>query len=240
MLQPTDRIVVLTGAGISAESGLATFRGADGLWEGHRPEEVATPEAFNLDPRLVHRFYNQRRRQLLDPAIVPNAAHLALVRLENAWPGGVVIVTQNVDNLHERAGSHGVIHMHGELMRVRCGRCHFDEEWDVDVDVDTACPACGRSGGLRPAIVWFGEIPLHLDRIGEALENCGFFAAIGTSGVVYPAAGFVAEVRRFGRAHTLELNTERSAIGSLFHDHRQGPAGVEVPKLVDELLAQLD
>jgi NAD-dependent deacetylase len=235
-LPPNGSIVVLTGAGISAESGLATFRGAGGLWEGRRAEDVATPEAFARDPALVHRFYNQRRRQLHDPMIKPNAAHAALARLEALWPGNMLVVTQNVDDLHERAGSRHLLHMHGELRRVRCTGCGDERLWLGDLEVDTACPACGKAGGMRPAIVWFGEMPLGLDRIMAALQACDLFVAIGTSGHVYPAAGFVELVRDMGRAHTIEINLEPSAVRSAFAERRAGPAGSIVPALVDELL----
>lgn len=238
-LPSSGSIVVLTGAGISAESGLSTFRGAMGLWEGHRVEDVATPEAFVRDPVLVHRFYNQRRRQLHDPAIKPNAAHKALSRLEAEWPGEVLIVTQNVDDLHERGGSHDVVHMHGQIRRVRCTSCADERLWLHDLDVATVCPACGATGRMRPAIVWFGEMPLELDRITAALQACNLFVAIGTSGHVYPAAGFVELVRDADRAHTIEVNIEPSAVGSAFAECRTGPAGTIVPKLVDELLETL-
>ena len=235
-LPRTGSIVALTGAGISAESGLPTFRGAGGLWEGLKAEEVATPEAFARDPALVHRFYNMRRRQLRDPSIQPNAAHRALARLGREWRGGFVLVTQNVDDLHERAGSHDVLHLHGELRRVRCTACGGERLWLRDLETTTACPACGAAGGLRPAVVWFGEMPLHMERITVALRECALFLAIGTSGNVYPAAGFVALVRDRGRAHTIELNLEPSAVRSDFAEARHGPAGTTVPALVEELL----
>lgn len=225
-------IVILTGAGISAESGLRTFRAADGLWEDHRVEDVATPEAFVRDPALVQRFYNERRRQLQQ--VEPNAAHVALARLERDWPGEVLLVTQNVDDLHERAGSRNLIHMHGELLKARCLRCGRVCAWASDILPDTPCPACSRSGGLRPHIVWFGEMPLELDRIGEALDRCDCFAAIGTSGNVYPAAGFVSMVTP--GAHTLELNLDASMVSSAFRECRQGRATDLVPQWVDGLL----
>jgi NAD-dependent deacetylase len=206
------------------------------LWEGHRAEDVATPEAFAHDPALVHRFYNQRRRQLHDPAIKPNPAHKALARLEADWPGKVQIVTQNVDDLHERAGSRQVIHMHGQIRRVRCAGCGDERLWLNDLDVSTPCPACGVTGRMRPAIVWFGEMPLELERITAALRGCDLFVAVGTSGHVYPAAGFVELVRDVGRAHTIEINLEASAVGSAFAECWLGPAGSLVPRLVDTLL----
>lgn len=229
-------IVVLTGAGISAESGLATFRGAGGLWEGHRVEEVATPEAFARNPALVQRFYNLRRAQLLDPAVRPNPAHLALARLEREWPAEVLIVTQNVDDLHERAGSRRVLHMHGELLRAACLSCRRSSPWREPLDDASICPGCGTLGRLRPDIVWFGEMPYRMDEIHEALLGCGLFLSVGTSGQVYPAAGFVEIVRDMGAARTIEINLEPSAVATGFAEHRHGPASVRVPELVDELL----
>ena len=230
-------IVVLTGAGISAESGLPTFRGSDGLWLGWRREEVATAEAFARRPDVVQRFYDLRRRQLLAPEIGPNPAHLALAELERRWPGPVVIVTQNIDDLHERAGSEKLIHMHGELLKARCTACAAVCPWRGDLAATHRCPACGGADVLRPHVVWFGELPLELDAIYVALAACELFIAIGTSGQVYPAAGLVEEVRRHGRAHSVELNLEPSAVDSLFAERRRGPATKVVPDYVDELLA---
>jgi NAD-dependent deacetylase len=239
-MTPGGAIVVLTGAGISAESGLPTFRGADGLWMGRRVEEVATPEAFSAQPEVVQRFYDERRRQLVGAAIAPNAGHLALAELERRWPGPVQIVTQNIDDLHERAGSTNLIHMHGELLKARCTVCPAICSWRGDLAVAHACPECGRPDVLRPHVVWFGEMPLELDAIYEALAACDLFVAVGTSGQVYPAAGFVEEVRRHGRARTVELNLEPSALDTLFAERRHGPASTIVPRFVDELLAALD
>jgi NAD-dependent deacetylase len=230
-------IVVLTGAGISAESGLPTFRGSDGRWLGWRLEDVATPEAFARQADVVQRFYDLRRRQLLAPGIGPNPAHLALAELQRRWPGAVQIVTQNIDDLHERAGSNDLIHMHGELLKARCTTCTAVCPWREDLAAAHRCPACGQADVLRPHVVWFGEVPLALDAIYAALAACDLFVAIGTSGQVYPAAGFVEEVRRHGRAHTLELNLAPSAVDSLFAERRQGPASEVVPRYVDELLA---
>jgi len=224
-------IVVLTGAGISAESGLRTFRDADGLWENHRVEDVATPEAFARKPALVYRFYNERRRSL--PAVAPNAAHEALARLEAAWPGDFLLVTQNVDDLHDRAGSRQLLHMHGELLKARCLACRQVLPWPGDLDADDRCPTC-RHGRLRPHIVWFGERPLEMERIYAALERCGLFVAIGTSGHVYPAAGFVEAVQPW--AHTLELNLEPSRVADAFLEHRTGKATELVPAFVADLL----
>jgi NAD-dependent deacetylase len=239
-LRPGGGIVVLTGAGISAESGLPTFRGADGLWLGWRLEEVATPEAFARQPWLVQRFYDMRRRQLLGAEVTPNAGHLALAELERRWAGSVLIVTQNIDDLHERAGSRSLIHNHGELLKARCMACAAVCAWRGDLAVAHRCPACGRSGSLRPQVVWLGEMPLELDTVYEALAACDLFLAVGTSGQVYPAAGFLEEVRRHGRAHTVELNLEPSAGDSRFAERRYGPASEIVPRYVDELLAASD
>jgi NAD-dependent deacetylase len=226
-------IVILTGAGISAESGVATFRDNGGLWENHRIEEVATPEAFAADPVLVHNFYNMRRAQL--PTVQPNAAHEALARLERELDGKCTIVTQNVDNLHERAGSSNVIHMHGELSKVRCEACQTVHLWDVDCLTETPCSTCGHTA-LRPHIVWFGEMPFYMDDIYGLIRNCDVFISVGTSGNVYPAAGFVSEVRRLGAAHTIEVNLEPSDGASQFAECRHGKAGDLLPKLVDEIL----
>jgi NAD-dependent deacetylase len=231
-------IVVLTGAGISVDSGLPSFRGAGGLWEGWRLEDVATPEAFARQPAVVQRFYDQRRRQLLAGAIEPNPAHRALAELERRWPEPVLVVTQNIDDLHERAGTRNLIHMHGELLKARCRTCARMVAWRDDLGLDHRCPACGGDNALRPHVVWFGELPLELDAIYDALAGCALFVAIGTSGQVYPAAGFVEAVRAEGRAHTVELNLEPSAFSSRFEEHRRGAAADLVPRFVAELLAR--
>jgi NAD-dependent deacetylase len=230
-------IVVLTGAGISVESGLPSFRGEGGLWEGWRLEEVATPEAFARQSATVHRFYDQRRRQLLGAGIRPNPAHHALARLEERWPHEVLVVTQNIDDLHERAGTRNLIHMHGELLRARCTACGALHPCRDDLEPGQPCAGCGRPNALRPHVVWFGEMPLELDAIYAALARCALFMAIGTSGQVYPAAGFVEAVGRHGQAHTIELNLEPSAVNSLFAEHRRGAASETVPRLVEEILA---
>jgi NAD-dependent deacetylase len=230
-------LVVLTGAGVSAESGLATFRGAGGLWEGRRVEEVASPEGFAAQPVMVQRFYNERRAKLAAGDIAPNAAHDALARLDAAWPGEFLLVTQNVDDLHERAGSERLLHMHGELLKVRCSHSGQVFPWREAVETHTRCACCARTGSLRPHVVWFGEMPLGLDLIDEALARCDVFASIGTSGHVYPAAGYVSVARAHG-ARTLELNLESSQVCELFDEHRLGPASETVPAWVDELLAK--
>ncbi len=238
-LKPTDAIVILTGAGISKESGLDTFRDADGIWARVRIEDVATPEAFAGDPVRVHEFYNARRRGMLNPNVQPNAAHAALARLEREWPGPVLLVTQNIDDLHDRAGSTAMIHMHGEMLKARCAGCGEVGNWREDITVETACPSCGSAGGMRPHVVWFGEMPLEMDRIMAALAECALFVSIGTSGNVYPAAGFVQEARYVGGAHTLELNLEPSAAVTDFHEARHGPATELVPAFVEELLSRV-
>ncbi len=233
MTNPPD-IVVLTGAGISRESGLATFRDPDGIWMQVRIEDVATPQAYARDPARVQAFYNARRAQLAQ--VHPNAAHLALAELERRWPAGFLLVTQNVDDLHDRAGSRNLLHMHGELRRAWCLACDAKPAWQADLDAATACPDCGTLGRVRPDIVWFGEMPYQMDRIESALDSCGLFVSIGTSGNVYPAAGFVASVR--GRASTVELNLEPSEGSHLFDLARHGPATSIVPDFVAELLAR--
>jgi NAD-dependent deacetylase len=228
-------IVLLTGAGISAESGLATFRDLGGIWSQVRLEEVATPEAFATDPARVQAFYNARRAQLFH--VEPNPAHHALARLDAAWTrGDFLLVTQNVDDLHERAGAQRLLHMHGELRRARCLACGADHPWTGDITPADACPACGTAGRPRPHVVWFGEMPLGMERIEAALAACDLFVSIGTSGRVYPAAGFVAQVR--GRARTLEINLEPSDGASLFDAARHGPASRLVPAWVAEMLGE--
>mgnify|MGYP002725653452 CR=1 FL=1 len=239
-----NNIVILTGAGISKESGLDTFRDADGIWSKVRIEDVATPEAFARDPESVHGFYNARRARLASGEVEPNAAHRALARLEAEWPGDVLIVTQNIDDLHRRAGSRNVIHMHGELLKIRCRECGGIFECGDDLGIEDACGRCGTKGGLRPHVVWFGEMPLEMERIYGALDQCGTFMSIGTSGNVYPAAGFVAHVGqgRYGggtAAHTVELNMEPSEGASLFAEAHYGPATECVPAYVDGILERL-
>ena len=226
------RIVVLTGAGISAESGVPTFRDADGLWEGHRVEDVATPAAYDAQPAVVHQFYDARRAALA--GVEPNPAHLALARLERAWGDDLLVVTQNIDDLHERAGSTRVLHMHGSLRSALCRACGSRVEWEGDLGHFPPCPACHRLE-LRPDVVWFGEIPYELDRIFGALERADLFVSVGTSGAVYPAAGFVQAAAAYG-ARTLELNLEPSEGSHFFDEARHGRAGDLVPTWVDELL----
>ncbi|SHG53413.1 NAD-dependent deacylase [Cognatishimia maritima] len=225
-------IVILTGAGISAESGLGTFRDAHGLWAQHRIEDVATPEGFARNPQLVHDFYNARRDQAAKAQ--PNAAHYALAQLEKDHAGPVLIVTQNVDSLHEKAGSQNVIHMHGALDRALCAAC--DHRWvaPLVMSPNDPCPRCA-SPATRPDVVWFGEIPYQMEQIAEALSTADIFVSIGTSGEVYPAANFVAEADHFG-AHTVELNLEPSAGASRFAECRFGPASDVVPAWVADTL----
>ncbi|MGC6401367.1 NAD-dependent deacylase [Sphingomonas sp. FW199] len=225
-------IVILTGAGISAESGIATFRGPGGLWEGHRVEDVCTPHALAADPDLVHRFYDLRRAALA--TVEPNAAHHALARLDAEWPGDLLLVTQNVDDLHERAGSRRLIHMHGELKSALCAACDHRQPHHGDLPPGTPCPAC-TAPALRPDIVFFGEIPYRMDAIETAIRDADLFVSIGTSGAVYPAAGFVQTARYVG-ARTLEMNLDPSAGSIFFHESRMGPAGELVPAWVEEML----
>ncbi len=237
---PKNRnIVILTGSGISAESGISTFRGGGGLWDGHKIEEVATPEAFMINPKKVQDFYNTRRRQL--KGVKPNPAHAALAELEKNWQGEFLLVTQNVDDLHERSGSgsyieNSLLHMHGELKKIRCtntGEVYF---WQEDILPETRCECCSETGTLRPHIVWFGEMPIDMERIYSHLRRCDLFISIGTSGSVYPAAGFVQEVRFRGMAHTVEINLDPSAGHSYFEEKIYGKAGKVLPEFVRKLL----
>ncbi|WP_252179833.1 Sir2 family NAD+-dependent deacetylase [Endozoicomonas sp. 4G] len=227
-------IVVLTGAGISAESGLRTFRAHDGLWENHPVEEVATPEGYYRNPALVQAFYNDRRQQLTKVAC--NAAHKALSDFEKSFAGEFLLVTQNVDDLHARAGSQNLIHMHGELYKVRCQDTGQVFDWYDDLTTETLCPCCHQAGNLRPHIVWFGEMPLEMDRIYEALSHCDLFVSIGTSGNVYPAAGFFEQAKAAG-AETVELNLEPGSNASRFDRSLTGPATELVPGFFNALLA---
>lgn len=230
------RIVVLTGAGISAESGIQTFRDQDGLWEQHHIEDVATPEGYERNPELVETFYNDRRAQLALDTVQPNAAHLALARLEREFNGDCLVVTQNIDNLHERAGSHHLIHMHGELAKGRCPGSGQTFMLQAPFGPDNVCTCCLPAERLRPHVVWFGEMPLEMERIYDALERCDLFLAIGTSGTVYPAAGFV-EVANHYSAHSVEVNLAPASGQSQFQYHMTGRAGELLPKLVDNILA---
>lgn len=235
MTSPSS-IVVLTGAGISAASGIRTFRASDGLWENHRIEDVATPEAFVRNPVLVHEFYNGRRHQLCSGSVEPNPAHLALAAFEHQFEGRFLLVTQNIDDLHERAGSRAVLHMHGELLKARCQRCDALHEWRTDLSVETLAPCCGINGSLRPHVVWFGEMPLEMERIEDALVECELFIAVGTSGQVYPAAGFC-DLARANGAHTIEINLAETATSQRFAEHLIGPASETVPAFLERLAA---
>lgn len=227
-------IVVLTGAGVSAESGLKTFRDSDGLWENHRIADVCTPEAFERNPELVQRFYNARRQQLRASA-KPNAAHLALAHFEQRHKGSFLLITQNIDNLHEQAGSRQLLHMHGELLKARCTGCSQTCDWQGDLTDRSQCPNCAHAGRLRPDIVWFGEAPLHMATIDAALARCELFVAIGTSGNVYPAAGFVQTAASVG-ADTVLLNLDAHPLSGYFSDIRQGPATQLVPEFLGSLI----
>ena len=230
-------IVVLTGAGISKESGIDTFRDKDGLWSKVDYRDVATPQGFARDPVRVLAFYNMRRKASGEAK--PNAAHHALARLEKEHKGQVLVVTQNVDALHEAAGTKNLLHMHGQHRQALCNHCQSRHPWGLDAPdlaIDLACAACGETGGMRPDVVWFGEMPYHMEEIGEALAQADLFISIGTSGNVYPAAGFVREARQHG-AHTVELNLEPSEGASLFHETRHGKATEIVPAYVEEILS---
>jgi len=229
-----NNIVVLTGAGISAESGIKTFRADDGLWENHRVEDVATPEAFVRDPELVHHFYNARRQQLLS-GIVPNEAHYALADAASRLTGTFTLVTQNIDNLHQRAGSTSIYPMHGELLKMRCKETEQLFSCEENTSPSDLCPCCNQAGNLRPHIVWFGEMPLYMESIDSALQTCDLFVSIGTSGNVYPAAGFFQTAKWHG-AHTVELNLEASSNGSQFDEQHYGAATTVVPAFFQQLL----
>lgn len=233
MARDIRNIVILTGAGISAESGIGTFRDSGGLWEQHKVEDVATPQGFRRDPELVLRFYDMRRAAIQLAA--PNPAHLALARLDASWDGELLIVTQNVDDLHERAGAQRLIHMHGEHLKAWCTTCDVRSSWTATLIDRPPCPACGAAD-LRPDVVWFGEMPYRMDEIDRALQSCDLFVSIGTSGAVYPAAGYVQNARYAG-ARTLELNLEPSQGSVMFDECRMGRAGDIVPAWVDEILA---
>jgi NAD-dependent deacetylase len=232
-MRAVRNIVVLTGAGVSAESGIDTFRGGGGLWEQHRVEDVATPEAFARDPELVLRFYDMRRAAIQTKE--PNPAHVALARLDREWPGHLLLVTQNVDDLHERAGARRVLHMHGEHLKAWCTACNARSRWTGPLLERPPCPVCGERA-LRPDVVWFGEMPYRMDEIYSALRGADLFVSIGTSGAVYPAAGFVRDARDLGAA-TLELNLEPSQGSAWFDETRLGPSSELVPAWVEELLA---
>lgn len=234
-MSTVQNIVILTGAGLSAESGLSTFRDKDGIWAQYDYREVATPEGFARDPAKVLEFYNRRKRENKD--VQPNAAHRAFARLEQNYPGNILIITQNIDPLHERAGSKNLIHMHGEIGKKFCTCCETRFDWgDEELRGDSQCHACGMVGGLRPDVVWFGEMPYRMDEIYEALTQCDLFISAGTSGTVYPAAGFASAARQVG-AWTVELNLEPSEGATLFHEARQGKATEIVPPYVEELLS---
>lgn len=228
-LHEAKSVVVLTGAGISAESGIKTFRASDGLWEEHRIEDVATPEAFLRNPTLVQRFYNMRRTHLLQAHIQPNKAHLALAQFEQQFSGDFLLVTQNIDDLHDRAGSTNLIHMHGELLKMRCTVSQKIFDIRDEIHADTRCACCAKTGTLRPHIVWFHEMPLEMERIYEALSQCEVFVSIGTSGNVYPAAGFVEMANQSG-ALSIELNLDPSNTRSAFAIAEQGKATDLVPR----------
>jgi NAD-dependent deacetylase len=229
------KVVVLTGAGISAESGLKTFRDNDGLWEDHNIEDVATPEGFIRNSELVYRFYNERRRQLLSPEVQPNKAHLALAKLENVLADNFTLITQNVDDLHHRAGNKNVLHMHGSLLAARCLASHSCIDIFTDLNGSNQCDCCQPTSRLRPDIVWFGEMPKYMQKIETLLNDADVFVSIGTSGTVYPAAGFVSQANDYG-AYSVELNLEPSTGQNEFAEKHYGLASELVCELVDSLL----
>ena len=229
-----SNIVILTGAGISKESGIDTFRDEGGIWSKVKIENVATPQAFERDPSTVQKFYNGRRASLLDPSIKPNAAHFALAKLEREWPGHVAVITQNIDNLHESAGTQNLIHMHGELLKARCTNCGLVVDWHQPLGEGEKCPDCQKKA-LRPHVVWFGETPLMMDSIDQLLADCNLFLSVGTSGNVYPASGFVQMANSYG-SHTVEINLEPSEGATLFKESKYGVATLLVPSFVDALI----
>lgn len=236
-ISKTPKVVVLTGAGISAESGLKTFRDNNGLWENHQVEEVATPEAFKANPELVYRFYNLRREQLQSESVKPNEAHYALAKLEQFLGKDFTIVTQNVDDLHERAGNNNVLHMHGELLSAKCCKTNTATRWLDELNHHHGCDCCYPASPMRPDIVWFGEMPYYMEQISQLLFDADLFVSIGTSGHVYPAAGFVSQAADFG-AQTVEINLEPSAVESHFDEQVYGPASIEVPRFVEQFIKQ--
>jgi NAD-dependent deacetylase len=233
------KVVVLTGAGISAESGLKTFRDNNGLWEDHSIEDVATPEGFERDAELVYRFYNQRRRQLLSSEVQPNKAHIALAKLEKALGDNFTLITQNVDNLHQRGGNKNVLHMHGSLLSARCLASHSCSDIFSDLDHRNQCHCCQTTSSMRPDIVWFGEMPKYMQQIETLLYDADIFVSIGTSGTVYPAAGFVSQANHYG-AYSVELNLEPSSGQNEFAEKHYGPASELVGQFVDTLLQGLN
>ncbi len=231
------RIFILTGAGVSAESGLSTFRDKGGVWSQYNLQGVASIQGYERNPSFVLDFYNMRRNTHKD--VKPNAAHVALAELERTWAersGSVTLCTQNVDNLHERGGSQRVLHMHGEIAKARCHQCGAVVPYDGDISLDLGCVSCGRTDGMRPHVVWFGETPLLMDEIYAALAAADLFVSIGTSRNVYPAAGFVSTARRAG-IPTMEINLEPSENASAFDDGRYGKASEQAPAWVAEMVA---
>jgi NAD-dependent deacetylase len=229
-------IMVITGAGISAESGIPTFRDADGLWENHNVDDVATPEGFKKNPELVHRFYNQRRANLQNPAIQPNDAHRAVARLQQEWKGKVHLVTQNVDNLHERGGSKALIHVHGELLKARCQLCDWNDVWTADLGTEVPCPDCGMTGAMRPDVVWFGEMAPRYEDLYDVFAASAIMICIGTSGQVLPTGRFAQTFRKNGGA-TIQSNLNETFDSDEFDVLVEGPATKAVPHLVDRLLS---
>lgn len=237
-ISSVEKIVILTGAGISAESGIKTFRDQNGLWENHDVLDVATPQGFERDPELVYRFYNQRRAQLFSKEVAPNPAHFALAKLEQEFRGEVILITQNVDDLHERAGHKNVLHMHGELLKMRCIKTGQVYPIKEDLHLSTVCSCCQSAGNLRPHIVWFGELPFHLNKIEDHLGEADLFLSVGTSGVVYPAAMFVEIAKNEPGCKAVEINLEQGAHAHAFDRSIYGKASEHVPLFVDEILME--
>lgn len=231
-----SHIVVLTGAGISAESGIPTFRDSGGLWENYPIEEVATIQAYHRNPKKVLEFYNLRRSQLLEQDINPNPAHQSLAELEKSFQGRLTLITQNVDNLHEKGGSEKVLHMHGELMKIRCTTCESVFHTEGSIDLNSLCQTCEQKGCLRPHIVWFGEVPFYMEDIQQELAQCDLFVSIGTSGTVYPAAMFVQMAKQLGDAYTIEVNLDSTENNIYFDSKLKGKASEKVPELVQLIL----
>ena len=226
-------IVILTGAGISAESGLATFRASNGLWNNHKVEDVATIEAFERNPAYVHEFYNELKKELVKAK--PNKAHLAITRLQKEYDANISVVTQNVDTLHEKAGNQNIYHIHGQINQAVCLNCGKILETFGDVDTETVCPHCHIAGMMKPNIVFFGENLLCMDKVDRLLSECDLFLSIGTSGVVFPAASFV-QIAKYNNAKTYEFNLEPTSNNYYFDHHVYGPAGTTLPAFVDEMI----
>ena len=230
------KIFVLSGAGVSKESGIKTFRESDGLWENYKIEDVCTPQAFLTNPELVNNFYNDRKKQMNDPKIKPNNAHIFISKLEEKFFNNFMLVTQNIDNLHEKAGSKKVYHMHGSLEKKICMLCNYTSRFDKDISTEQICENCNEKGKVRVDVVWFGEMPKYLDKIYDFLEKVDIFISVGTSSLVYPAAGFIDYVKlRNKNAKLIEFNIEKTSKSILFDQVYIGKASTTIPKFVNSL-----